>query len=386
MSDTLSVPVRARVATGIVFALHAAMFACWTPHIPEVKHRLGLDDGTLGLTLLGAPVGSVVAMLLVGNAVARFGSRRVVPVLLLGYGLTSPLLGYAWSGWSLFLALALWGGFQGGLDVAQNSQGIAVERAYRRPILTSFHAWWSLGSFVGVGVGAVLIGLGVDLAGQMIGVAVLAVLVTVPLTRPLLADRSVDEHRLAAPWRDRRVLVLGAIIFAALLCEGAIGDWAALYLRESIGVPVERAGLGFGVFAALMVLGRAMGDRWVLRFGPARVVGVLAAVGAVGFGVALVSGGFWFALVGFGAFGLGLSCIVPVAFSVAAEQSDAHAGQAIAGVATAGWAGFLLGPPLIGLLAHASSLPVALGLLPVLCAAVVFGARALGGRTPGGRE
>nr|BFE49779.1 MFS transporter [Saccharothrix mutabilis subsp. capreolus] len=364
-----------------MFALHAAVFAAWTPHIPAVKEELGLNDGTLGLTLLGAPVGSVVAMLLVGNAVAKWGSRRVVLLMFLGYGLTSPLLGIAWTAWALFVALALWGAFQGALDVAMNSQGIAVENAYGRPILSSFHAWWSFGGFVGVGLGAVAISFGVDLTGQMTAVTVLVALVAWPLSRAMLGDdHAVDEHKLGLPWRDKRVLVLGAIMFAGLLCEGAVGDWAALYLKETVGVSAEAAGWGYAVFAMLMFVGRVMGDRWVLRFGPARVVASLAAVGAVGLGVALVVGQFGVALVGFGLFGLGLACIVPVAFSSAAAQSDAHAAQAIAGVATAGWAGFLLGPPLIGLLAHATSQSLALGILPVLCLGVVLSARALSRR------
>lgn len=383
MSDAVvghGVPRRARVATAIVFAVHAAVFAAWTPHIPAVKDRLELNDGTLGLTLLGAPVGSVVAMLLVGRWVARWGSRRVVLAMFLGYGVASPLLGLAWEPWALFAGLAVWGGFQGALDVAMNSQGIAVEAGYGRPILAGFHAWWSFGGFVGVGLGALAIAVGLDLTAQMVVVTGVVLLIAVPLTRAMLGDdHAVDEHRLGLPWRDRRVLLLGGVMFAGLLCEGAVGDWAALYLRDTVGVSAERAGWGYAVFAAMMFVGRVMGDRWVVRFGAARVVGGLAAVGAVGLAVALAVGGFWLALGGFGVFGLGLACIVPVAFSAAAAQSEAHAAQAIAGVATAGWAGFLLGPPLIGLVAHASSQGWALAILPVLCLGVVLGARSLGG-------
>ena len=368
----------ARVSTALVFAIHAAVFAAWTPHIPAVKDRLGLNDGTLGLALLGAPVGSVLAMLLVGGAIARWGSKRMVLLMFLGYALVSPALGFASTPAWLFVALACWGGFQGALDVSMNSQGIAVETAYGRPILSSFHAWWSFGAFVGVGLGALSISLGVDLRTQMIAFALVLLVLAWPLTHGMFGDdHAVDEHKLGLPWRDRRVLVLAAIMFGGLLCEGAAGDWAAVYLRDSLDVPAERAGLGYAVFAVTMFLGRVMGDGWVARFGPARVVSVLAAIGGLGFGGALLAGQFWVALLGFAAFGLGIACIVPVVFSSAAAQSDAHAGQAIAGVATAGWAGFLLGPPLIGLLAHATSLTIALAVLPVCCLGIVLGARSL---------
>jgi MFS family permease len=374
----LSPPRTARIATALVFAIHAAVFASWTPHIPEVKERLGLNEGTLGLALLGAPVGSVVAMLVVGSLVARFGSRRVVLATFLGYAAVSPALGAAWSPAALFAALALWGGFQGALDVAMNSQGIAIEQRYGRPILSSFHAWWSFGAFVGVGLGALAIVAGLRLDVQMIIATVVLVLVSWPLVRLMLDDdHSVDEHKLALPWRDRRVLLLAGVMFGGLLCEGAVGDWAALYLRDSIGVAPQRAGLGYSVFAVTMFLGRVMGDRWVARFGAVKVVAVLAAVGAVGFGSALLVSQFWFALVGFAAMGLGIACVVPVVFSSAAAQSDSHAGHAIAGVATAGWAGFLLGPPLIGLLAHSTSLSTALAVLPLLCLGIALGSRAI---------
>jgi MFS family permease len=368
----------ARVVTAVVFAVHAAVFASWTPHIPVLKAALGLDDGTLGLALLGAPVGSVGAMLLAGRAVARLGSGRVVLATLLGYAACSPLLGLAPSGPALFGALALWGAFQGALDVAMNAQAIAVEERRGRPILSSFHAWWSFGGFTGVGLGALAITAGIGLAAQMAVLGVLVALAAWPLSRLMLrGDHAVEEHRLALPWQDRRVLLLGAITFAGLLCEGAVGDWAAVYLRDAVGVAAESAGLGYAVFAGAMFVGRALGDRWVARFGPGAVVGVLAALGALGLGAALLAGGLWPALVGFGLFGLGIACIVPVAFSAAAAGSEAHAGQAIAGVATAGWAGFLLGPPLIGFLSHATSLTTALTLLPLLCLGIVLGARTL---------
>ncbi|KAA2252977.1 MFS transporter [Solihabitans fulvus] len=371
----------ARVATALVFALHAAVFASWTPHIPLVKDHLGLHDGTLGLALLGAPVGSVCAMLLAGHAVARWGSRRVVFATLLGYLACGPLLGLAWSPGALFGALALWGAFQGSLDVAMNAQGVAVEQAYGRPILSSFHAWWSLGAFAGTGLGALAIAMGIDLTVQLTGLAVLLGAAAWPLIRRMLGDDgATEEHHLGVPWRDRRIMLLAALMFAGLLCEGAVGDWAAVYLRDSLGVPASSAGLGYAAFAVAMFAGRAMGDRWVARYGAARVVATLAALGAVGLGCALLVGQPWLALIGFAAFGLGLACIVPVAFSAAAAGSDGHAGQAIAGVATAGWAGFLLGPPLIGLLAQASSRPVALALLPLLCVGIVAGARNLPGR------
>ncbi|TWP47241.1 MFS transporter [Lentzea tibetensis] len=374
----MSEPRAARFVTTAVFVAHAIGFGAWTPHIPLVKDRLDLSEATLGFALFGASVGSVAAMLLCGPVIARCGSRRVTAIALVAYALTNPLLGLAWSPLSLFVALTLWGGAQGLLGVAMNSQAVTVERAYPRPIMSSIHAFWSLGAFLGVTIGSVFIRFGFDLAQQMVVIAAVFVLATWPLARPMLTDRvEVEQHRLALPWRDRRLLALGGLMFAALLVEGAVGDWSAVYLRESLGAPESLSGLGYSVFAMTMFTGRALGDRWVGRFGARRVLGTLALVGGSAMAVALMIGSFWPAVAGFTVIGIGLSCNVPVMYSAAAGEADGHAAHAIAAVSTAGWAGLLIGPVLIGMLAHVTSLPIALGLLPLLCLVVAFGSRIL---------
>ncbi|AHH97125.1 MFS transporter [Kutzneria viridogrisea] len=377
-SVQLRAPRAARWSTTAVFALHAVIFAAWTPHIPAVKQHLGLTDGTLGLALLGAPFGSVCAMFVAGLAVSRWGSRPVVAVSLAGYALLSVGLGLAESWLGLFLALVVWGAFQSTLDIAMNAQAVVVENGYGRPVMSSFHAGWSLAGFCGAGLGTLAVSLGIGLTWQMLTFGLVIAAFAWPLTKPMLRnDIASEEHKFALPWRNRALVVLSALMFAGLFCEGAMGDWTALYLRESLHAPAQLAGSGYAVFAVAMFAGRAMGDWLVSRFGDHRVVGGLAGAGAVLFALALVIGSPWAALVGFVAFGLGLSCIVPVVYRAAAAVPGLHAGAAIAGASTAGWSGMLLGPPVIGLLSEASTLPLALGLLPLLSAVVALGARFL---------
>jgi MFS family permease len=372
-------PTRARVANAIVFVLHAVVFGSWTPHIPLVKDRIGLHDGTLGLALLGCPIGSVLAMTVAGTVIARWGSRRTMIATMVGYGLAAPALGLADSLAGLFSALLVLGAFQGSLDVAMNAQAVAIQTAHGRPIMASFHACWSLGAFVGAGIGTVAVGLGVGLAPQLLTIGVAVALASPCLARPLIRnDQATDHHRIVLPWGNRRLLLLGGIMFASLLCEGAAADWAAVYLRDTLSAPTQVAGLGYASFAMAMFAGRAMGDRWVARYGGRRVVGMLAGAGAATLGAVLPLGLPVPALVGFAMYGLGLALVVPVCFSAAAAASGSHAGHSIAAVATAGWVGFLLGPPAIGSLAHATSLPLALALLPTLCAGIALSSRSVG--------
>ncbi|MBV8932351.1 MAG: MFS transporter [Kutzneria sp.] len=381
MAEVLSLrpPTAARRSTTAVFALHALVFAAWTAHIPTVKDRIGLDDGALGLALLGAPAGAVCALLGAGVAVARWGSKPVVTWSLGGYAAVSTGLGLTDSWSALFAALAVWGALQSTLDIAMNAQAVAVEHGYGTPIMASFHAWWSLAGFLGAGLGTLAVGLRISLGWQMFVLGVVITAIARPLTRPMLReDFSTEEHRVSVPWRSRALIVLGVLMFAGLFCEGAMGDWTALYLHGSLKAPSWLSGAGYAVFAVAMFVGRSVGDRMVARVGDRAVVATLAGVGAVGFGATLLVGDLGVALAGLVLFGLGLSCVVPIVFRAAAAVGGVHPGTAIAGASTAGWAGMLLGPPTIGLLSHATSLPLALGLLPVLCAAISLGALAFG--------
>jgi fucose permease len=380
---TTLAPRAARLATSVVFALHAVIFAAWVPYIPIAKDRLGLNDGTLGLTLLGAPFGAVVAIMCVGAMTARWGSRPVVLGTVLGYGGGASLLGLADTAPWLFAALALWGGCQGAMDVAMNAQAVSVEKGYGRPVMSSFHAWWSLGGFTGTGLGVVGVALDVPMAlhlGIVGGTA--TVLVYLASTRMLRGDHGDDvpERRgnaLRTLARDKRLLVLGLLMLAALLCEGAAADWAAIYFTDSLNTTAALAGSGYGVFAVAMFAGRALGDRWVAQYGARGVVRLLAGTAAVVLTVALLIGHPVAAWFGFATLGLGLACAVPVVFSAAAALPGLHPARGIAAVSAAAWPAFLLGPPIIGGLAHATSLTLALYVLPLLCAGMAVGAAVL---------
>ncbi|HUB38968.1 MAG TPA: MFS transporter [Streptosporangiaceae bacterium] len=383
-----------RSATIAAFVSHGLLFASWTAHIPQVKDHIGLTDGTLGLALLGAPAGSVAAMLVVARILPAVGSKRMVQLSLLGYSLAGPLVGLADSLPELFATLFAWGVFQGTLDVSMNTQAVTVERAASRPLMSGFHACWSIGAFAGAGIGALGVAAGLSLTRQLLALAVPVLLVTGWLTTRMLPDPAgpVSSSRDGtAPGRtalrlSRPVLILGAIAFASMLCEGASADWASVYLRGSIHVGAAAAGLGYTGFALMMVIVRLSGNRLLSRFRRERLLPVLAAVATAGFTAALLAGRSVAVIAGFGCLGIGLALVVPTVNSAAGRLPGISPGTAIAMVSAWGWAGFVFGPPIIGQLASATSLSVALGLLPVLTACIVVvtaRARALRGRLTG---
>jgi len=391
-----------------VFVVHGLLFASWTAHIPDVKAHLGLTDGTLGFALLGAPVGSVIAMIAASWLLPRVGSRAVVRVALVGYCAAGPLVGLTGSLPALFAALFAWGAFQGTLDVAMNTQAIAVERTGGRILMSGLHGSWSIGAFAGAGIGALAVAAGITLSLQLLVMGTIALLVAGLLTAQMLPaaaerpdhgdhpdhdgqpDHDQGEHAgkpaaaAVSRWSGGMIL-LGAIAFASMLCEGAIADWGAVYLSGPLHARGVVPGLGYTAFSLAMVTVRLSGNRLLTRFRAERLLPALAAVATLGFAAALVIASPPAALAGFCCLGIGLASVVPAVFSAAGRIPGLSAGTAVATASACGWAGFVCGPPLIGRLASWASLPVALGLLPLLTAFVVAGtltSRALRDRRP----
>jgi hypothetical protein len=363
----------ARAATLAAFVSHGLLFASWTAHIPQVKDHLGLSDGALGFALLGAPLGSVTAMLVVARLLPSLGSQRLVQITLVGYCLAGPLVGLAGSFAALFAALYAWGAFQGALDVSMNTQAVTVERAAGRPLLSGFHGSWSIGAFAGAGIGALGVAAGISLTPQLLLLAVPVLAVAGPLSLRMLADPAA--HQGHAPGRaavrlSRPVLVLGSIAFASMLCEGASADWASVYLRGTIGVGAAAAGLAYTAFSLAMVVLRLSGNRLLARFRASQLLPILASIAAGGFVAGLIGGNRVSVIAGFACLGIGVALVIPTVNSAAGRLPGLSHGTAIAMVSACGWVGFVFGPPIIGELASASSLTVALGVLPALAACV----------------
>jgi MFS family permease len=368
-----------QIAVVAVFFVQGFLFASWTAHIPHVKEHLHLGDGTLGIALLGAPIGSMLAMLLVSRLLPKFGSRRVVRVALIGYCITGPLVGLSASLLTFFIAFLVWGAFQGSLDVSMNAQAIAVERRAGRRLMPGFHGSWSMGSLAGAGVGVLGVGLGWSLSEQLLILAVPIIVGVGWLTTQMISDgqfsdTTSSESGAKVRWRllQKAMIVLSAIAFADMLCEGAVADWAAVYLHGSLHTTVVVAGLGYAAYLLMMMTVRLLGNRVMNRFPVHVALPVLAVLGAAGLAVGLVINRPASVLVGLMCLGAGLALVIPIVFSACGHVRNVHPGTAVATVSAVGWSGFVLGPPLIGGIATLTSLRIALFLLPLLTAVVVF--------------
>jgi predicted MFS family arabinose efflux permease len=366
---------RARVAGCLLFLLFGGALGAWTARVPAIKHGIGLDDWHLSVALLGLAAGAITGQLLAGRLVDRFGSVRVAaPTALLEGALLLPTA-YAPNLALLTAALLVFGASHGVLNVAMNANALGVQRAYGRPIISSFHAVYSIGGFAGAALGGLCAHLGWSARATFLLVAALTTALA-GWALAWLAPEPAASPAEAGPEQAGRldgVLILGGLAFCALVGEGAAADWSAVYLRDNLGGSAGFAAAGYAAFAVAMTAGRLVGDRLTTLLGPVRLVRTGGLLAAAGLGAALLVDAPWAGVTGFACLGAGLSCVAPQVFSAATARNPARPARALSAAVSLGYAGFLAGPVLIGLATRLVPLPAAL-LIPAALALTVAAA------------
>jgi len=361
-------------AVALVFALVSLFVGSWFARIPEVQAALGLSEATLGLVLLGMPLGTLLVMPLTGWGVARWGAGPVTFVTALGQGVPFVFLPVVGSGPALAFVLFGAGILNGTLNVAMNARANAVEEAREEAIMSTCHGFFSIGGMLGAGVGSAAAAVGLSLGSQfagLIGVGAAVVL----LHRDVLLGG--PEARQAGPVfaiPSPALAGIAALLFCILLGEGAVSNWSAVYLRKALGATAGVAGLGYAAFSAAMALGRLYGDRLLERVETRWLVQGGALLAALGLGVGILIAHPASGIAGFFVQGLGFAVLVPVLYRTAARTPGMAPGSSIAAVASAGYVGLFTGPPLLGFVADAVGVPGAIGLVALLAGVVALAA------------
>jgi len=360
-------PRAARIAVTAIFFANGALIANWFARVPDVKHEIGLSEGALGIALLFMAIGALLSQPTAGWVIGKVGSRKVTAVMAVANCAALILPGFAPSLPLLMIALFVFGASNGALDVAMNAQAALVERRYARPIMSSFHAMWSVGGLIGAIIGGLAAARALETGTHFVLAAVAGVAVMLIAVRGLIPDGAApsSSHEPSFALPTRALLPMCVVALSALICEGAIGDWGAIYLREGLGSAAGVAAAGYAFFALTMAGGRFAGDWLATRFGSGNVVRAGGALVIAGIGLALISTTPIVAIAGYGLVGAGVSCVFPLIMSAAARTPGVTPGIGIAAMATAGYTGFLLGPPLIGGLAELFTLRGALAVLTI---------------------
>jgi MFS family permease len=358
-----------RIAVKIAFFINGFIYASWVARLPEIQRVYDADNGTIGLVLLSSSVGAVGAMPFTGWVIIKNGSRRVTLISVFLYCAIVPLIPFMPGILALIGLFFLMGIVTGMLDVAMNAQAVMVEQQYQKPIMTSFHALFSIGMALGAWAGALFVDLDYNLFNHFIIVVVLALIAALWASRNLIEDKPDQEFHHDGPLfrlPSKALISVGVIAFCCMMGEGAMGDWSVNYMQNIAHASKAIAPIGLSAFATAMTLGRIFGDRARASLGDQKIIMLGGIVSTIGLSIALVFPIPYVVISGFFLVGLGLSTIVPIAYSLAGNAKGLPSGVGLAMVTTVGYSGFLFGPPIIGFLADWQTLRVALLLVAFL--------------------
>ena len=363
-------------STRLLFLLAGFSAAAWASLVPVAKAATGVNEGQLGLVLLCLGIGSLLAMPVSGVVSTRHGCRKVLMVCGVALCACLPLLASVQNVFTLAAALFFFGAMIGTFDCVMNIQAVIVERDSKRPLMSGFHGFFSLGGLLGAATTSTIMDLGVSPFATVSAIALAGVLLLIGIRRHVLPYGNPAEGPPFALPRGE-VLFLGILCMTVFLVEGSMMDWSAVMLTENHGMPVAQAGYGFAAFSLTMTFGRLTGDRIVARVGRRSVVTVGGLLAMGGILLATLVPLWQAALLGYAMVGLGCSNIVPVLFTAVGRQTSMPQSVAVPAMSTLGYAGVLAGPAAIGFIAHHSSLPMAFLLVAALMLFVAISGRFL---------
>ena len=374
---------RGRWAVAAMFLINGFIMGAWAPQIPLMLPRHQITESTLGLLILTLGIGAVGAMLFAGRMIARIGSRRMV--MLFGWlsTLVLPAVVLAPNLWVLPVALVAFGGIVGCMDVSMNANAVAVERRLNRAIMSSSHGFWSLGGFVGGAIGALALARW-GAPAQAIGVGVICAGIMALALPHLLQDGPVVAPKAEGPVakgpllpRDGALWLLGFMTLFSMVPEGAVLDWAAIYLNKELGAGLTVAGMGFALFSGMMAVMRFLGDAVRNRLGAVKTLRYSGYIGAAGLLLMAVAPSPVLVIAGCALAGIGVANMVPILFSAAGNHPGMTPGAGIATVTMLGYSGILFAPGTIGVIAeHTGFRATYLALGLILLAVAVLAGRA----------
>jgi len=351
---------RIRIAVALVYFCMGLCFASWASRIPDIKTALHLNDGLFGSILFALPAGQFLMMPFSGKLVTRFGSRRVILLALPLYTICLSNIGLVKHGWQLAIALFLFGLAGNLCNISINTQGVATERLYDRPIMATFHGGWSLAGFTGALIGLLMINLKVPPYWHFLTV-ISIVWIIVWINNPFLNKGKIgpnknDPKKKFFSKPDSILLQLGIIGFCSMASEGAMFDWSGVYFKDVVKAPASLVILGYTSFMIMMATGRFVADYMISRIGRQKLLQICGVMISTGLLTAVLFPYLISCTISFMLVGLGVSSIVPTVYSAAGRHVKVPAGIALATVSSVSFLGFLMGPPLIGYISEIAGL------------------------------
>jgi MFS family permease len=358
---------RLRRANAVYFFISGFGYSSWTSRIPGIKESLKLNDAHFGTLLFMMPVGLILTMPFTGKLLDHFKSRTIMLIGAMVYNSVLACIGFSGYTWVLGIALFFFGSSRNMMNLSMNAQAIGVQALYKRSIMSSFHAVWSMAGFAGAAFGYLMVTLNIIPAWHLLGVSLLLTALTLLYYKDALdqrPDHSVKRSIFTLP--PKSMLVFSLICFTSMACENTMYDWSGIYIRQVLHGSKAIATIAFVVYIVAMTSGRLVGDRMADRYGIQRVLAASGILISTGFTTTVLSPYIPITLVGYLLTGFGVSCVVPFVFSLAGKIPMSNPGAALASISSLGYLGFLIVPPMIGYVAQASSLRISFAIIAVM--------------------
>lgn len=368
---------RIRIAVFAFYFVQGLCFSSWASRIPDIKNSLGLGDAAWGTILLMIPVGQICGMALSGLLVSRMGSKRILPVANVGYASLLLLIGLAGTEYALIMSLIAFGFFGNFCNISVNTQAVNVERMYDKPIMASFHGGWSAAGLTGASIGLLMSSLKIDPFVHFCIIGVLVILNLLINNSYLQEDIKIQKspEEIAARKKNKPekfLFLLGIVAFCGMAAEGAMSDWSGLYLQEVVGTPSHLAPLGLTAYMITMATGRFFVDKASQRFGQKRIVQAGGLLIFTGLFLAVAFPNLVTVIIAFMIIGFGTCSIVPTIYSIAGQKTKISTGMALTIVSSISFVGFLMGPPVIGYISHATNLRYSYALIGLFGICIVL--------------
>ena len=356
-----------RIAVSSFFFLAGICFASWASRIPDIQNKLQLNSAALGGVLLCLPIGLLCSLPVAGYLVAKFGSRIIVMLASILYACTLPMLGFASSVTQLMFTLFVFGFGGNMMNISVNTQAVATERLYHKPIMASFHGVWSMAGFTGAAIGTAMVHFQVLPPWHFLSITSMAALILLIFSGKLIQkDSNRDDKQPIFARPDKSILNFGLIAFCSMICEGAMFDWSGIYFAKVVRPDHSLVTVGYTAFMCTMATGRFVGDWVAFKLGTKTMLQLSGLLTACGLLLSVIFPHLITATIGFLVVGAGVSSIIPIIYSAAGKSRIMSPGVAIAAVSTIGYLGFLFGPPFIGFIAQATSLRISFALIAVM--------------------
>lgn len=366
-------PRRARISGTVFYFISGFGYSAWASRIPSIQAHLHLNEAQLGAVLFALPAGLMLTLPLTGQLLSRFSSRSIMLFGALVFNIMLGLLGFATHTWQLAVILFCFGSSRNLFNLSLNAQSVSVQSLYDRSIMTFFHGVWSMAGFAGAALGYLMVLLGIHTMWHLAGVGlamIIAALIYYPET--LYHKPSTQQKRQAFSLPDKFLLKFSLICFACMACENTMYDWSGIYLMKAVHTSKQTATAGFVFYMVAMTISRFAGDTLVNRIGVKRILNYCGWLIFAGLLLAVSVPHPITVTLGFVLTGAGVSCIVPLVFSMAGKSKTMSGASALAAISTIGYLGFLVVPPFVGFIAQLAGLRVAFGIIALLGGLVVL--------------